>query len=122
MKSFTLQIVSDGKEVKVIKNGKTATAKCHPEDNFDFFTGLEIALKKLKAKEEQKPFSVEDLKAGYVIKFKDNSLAMITYGNKGDLCVSGPDHWFPVECFNKSLRYGDNEIKQVYGYACNMCA
>ena len=30
-------------------SGKTAMARCHPEDKFDFFIGAEIALERLKA-------------------------------------------------------------------------
>lgn len=61
----------------------------------------------------------EDLKAGYVIRFDDNSLAMITYGKTGDLCVSGKTHWFPVSQFNDDLTYCNDRIVKIYGYASN---
>ena len=62
-KSEKIVITTDGKITAATLYGemgtkKTATAKCAPEDKFDFFTGAELALRRLLGKEDvgmQKP-------------------------------------------------------------------
>lgn len=50
-------IDSDGGEVTAIdlETGKRGVARCHPDDDFDFYTGAKLALERLK--EAEKPYA-----------------------------------------------------------------
>lgn len=50
--SYTITI--NGRDVTVVTpDGKTATAHCHPDDDFDVMTGIEVALEKIKNKDRR---------------------------------------------------------------------
>ena len=50
--SYTVTI--KGRDVTVVTpDGETATAHCHPDDKFDVFEGVRIALEKIKRKEHK---------------------------------------------------------------------
>ena len=44
----------DGNKVVAYCGGKTAIARCHPDDDFDFYTGAKLALERLE--EAEKPY------------------------------------------------------------------
>lgn len=50
----------DGNKVVAYCDGKTGIARCHPDDDFDFYTGAKLALERLE--EAEKPY--EWLKVG----------------------------------------------------------
>lgn len=51
-KCYTVRV--DGRNVTVITpDGKKATAKCHPDDDFDLAEGVRIALEKIERKEHK---------------------------------------------------------------------
>lgn len=63
------------------------------------------------------------LKAGYLVQLENGELCMVTYG-EGDnindrLCISGEDTWFPTNCLNDNLQYGETIITKVYGRSYN---
>lgn len=63
----------DGKDVV-----KTATAKCNPDDEFDFKTGATIAFDRLVKREPEKPkFTKEDLKTGMFVRMSDKTFGII---------------------------------------------
>lgn len=65
------------------------------------------------------------LSLGHLVQFNDDSLAFVAKST-GELCLSGPKHWFPLDCLDKNLKYRDSTflyIKRVYGLsASNMHA
>lgn len=65
------------------------------------------------------------LSVGKVVQLSDDSLAFVAESDHG-LCISGPKHWFPLDCLDKNLKYRDSPflyIKRVYGLsAFNMHA
>ena len=54
------------------------------------------------------------LSLGHLVQFNDDSLAFVAESNYG-LCLSGPKNWFPLDCLDKNLSYGDSTIERVYG-------
>ena len=54
------------------------------------------------------------LSVGKVVQLNDDSLAFVAESDYS-LCVSGPEHWFPLDCLDKNLTYKDTSIKRVYG-------
>lgn len=45
-----IEIYQDGNKVIAKKDGKVSVAKCSPEDKFDIFTGVRIAIERLEEK------------------------------------------------------------------------
>ena len=74
-----INIIVDGNKVIAKKDGKVGIAKCSPEDEFDIFTGVRLAIDRLE--EKCRPYSW--LKYGdryYVPSFiDDNFYASYTY-------------------------------------------
>lgn len=52
----SIRILVSGNQVIAIhmENGKKGVARCHPDDDFDFYTGAKLALERLK--EAEKPY------------------------------------------------------------------
>lgn len=68
-----------------------------------------------------------ELKVGYVLEVANAqtdtvSFAMVLPNNCGELVVSGPDMWFPIEVFDEELKYMWCETLKVYGHAPSMYA
>lgn len=74
----------DGRDVTVITpDGKTATAHCHPDDEFDIAEGVRIALEKI----ERKNHKLTE-KEWNVLNFLDDMDCDTMYVNKG-YCLGG---------------------------------
>lgn len=57
------------------------------------------------------------LSVGKIVQLSDDSLAFVAESTHG-LCISGPEHWFPLDCLDKNLSYKNIAslyIKKVYG-------
>ena len=54
------------------------------------------------------------LSLGHLVQFNDDSFALVAKSTE-ELCLSGPEHWFPLERLDKNLTYMDRIIKRVYG-------
>lgn len=65
------------------------------------------------------------LQAGYVVKIRDYDMffsktakdhfAMVTYDKYGELCISGEEIWWGVNCIDENGRYDDSIVLEVYG-------
>lgn len=81
-KCYTVRV--DGRDVTVITpDGKTATAHCHPDDEFDIAEGVRIALEKIERKNHKLT-----MKEFYVLDFLDDMDCDTMYVNKG-YCIGG---------------------------------
>ena len=81
-KCYTVRV--DGRNVTVITpDGKTATAHCHPDDEFDIAEGVRIALEKIERKNHKLT-----MKEFYVLDFLDDMDCDTLYVNKG-YCIGG---------------------------------
>lgn len=81
-KCYTVRV--DGRDVTVITpDGKTATAHCHPDDEFDIAEGVRIALEKIERKNHKLT-----IKEFYVLDFLDDMDCDAMYVNKG-YCIGG---------------------------------
>lgn len=123
-------VTTDGKTTTArLYDGKTvlksAEAKCSPEDTFDFEVGAGLAVDRLLGRKTEEPapelFPLEDIKAGYLLKVKDDGdpdpyyMTVLPYTG-GDLaCISINGEYWPLDCFDNSLRYMDTAIVAVYG-------
>ena len=69
------------------------------------------------------PEMLEPLLAlGHLVQLNDDSFALVAE-SKTEICLSGPKHWFPLDCLDKNLAYKDTNIKRIYGLsASNMHA
>lgn len=80
--SYTITI--NGRDVTVVTpDGKTATAHCHPDDEFDIAEGVRIALEKIERKNHKLT-----MKEFYVLDFLDDMDCDTMYVNKG-YCIGG---------------------------------
>lgn len=69
-----------------------------------------------------KNFPVE-IKDGYVLEITNKNrmnagetvFVGVFHNYNDELCVSGEDDWFPLECFNENLCYHGIEVIKVYG-------
>jgi hypothetical protein len=63
-----ITITSDGHKTTATYNGKSAVAKCNPSDTFDIFKSAKLALERLEAIENFKPYlkSNDDYFYGYI--------------------------------------------------------
>lgn len=75
-KTTTAKIYEDGKVIK------TATAKCNPEDEFDFMTGAKLAFERLEKK--VKPIEVDGFKVGDRVNFNGHNGTVICLAATGD--------------------------------------
>ena len=76
-KCYTVRV--DGRDVTVITpDGKTATAHCHPDDEFDIAEGVRIALEKIERKNHK--LTNEEW---YVLDFLDDADCDTIYIDKG---------------------------------------
>lgn len=68
-----------------------------------------------------------ELKAGYLLKLTEKrngkSIAKVEYNDLDELCISGPDTWFPLKELDDDLRYEEYvQIDEVYGRTYNRMA
>lgn len=68
-----------------------------------------------------KNFPVE-IKDGYVLEIADKNryadktvFVGVFHNDNDELCISGENYWFPLECFNENLCYHGIEVIKVYG-------
>lgn len=135
-------ITTDGKTTTAkLFHGKTeikhATARCAPDDKFDFETGAGIAVARLLGREfaapeeksePEKLFPLEDIKAGYLLKVRNTNngsefymtvVPGLSFGEeKLGVCAPGK-HWWALDKFGKELRYGRDELREIWGYCHN---
>ena len=106
---------------------KSAEAKCSGKDEFNFETGAALALDRLLGRQAEAPvkmYPLEEIKAGYLLKVRDDDGAeyfmTVVPGSGGELaCCSPGKHWWPLHRFGSELCYGDSCVLAVYGYTCN---
>ena len=61
------------------------------------------------------------LSLGHLVQFNDDSFALVAKSTE-ELCLSGPEHWFPLERLDKNLNYDGSTsfyIKKVYGLSAS---
>ena len=70
---------------------------------------------------KQKFFPKSSLIPGMIVEVYNglSSLAMITGGSGGNLCLSGPSVYFFVNSLDNELTYGGYSITKVFGCTCN---
>lgn len=56
----------------------------------------------------EKNFTRDDLKVGMVVELRRYGMAMVCETSGGELCLSGPDMWFPVSFLSGDMKYDDN--------------
>lgn len=108
---------------------KSAEAKCSSKDEFNFETGAALTLDRLLGRQAEAPapvkmYPLEDIKAGYLLKVRDDDGAeyfmTVVPGSGGELaCCCPGKHWWPLHHFGSELRYGDSCVLAVYSYTCN---
>lgn len=66
---------------------------------------------------ESKMFTKDDLKVGYVLEFNNdpNHLAVVIPNADGEICISGPKDWFPLESVPNDLDYMGSTATKVFG-------
>lgn len=75
--------------------------------------------------EEKKLFPLEDIKAGYLLRVRDDDGSTynmtVVPGRDGVLGCHCPqeEHYWPLSRFGEDLRYSDSAIMAVYGGTCN---
>lgn len=109
----------------------SATAKCAPADEFDFKIGAGVAVSRLLNTEEEaepeKLFPLEEIKAGYLLKVRDDdgseyfmTVAPGEFMGASELaCCCPGKNWWPVDCFGSALCYEGSTVLAVYGPTCN---
>lgn len=123
-------VTTDGRETlarlyRAEKLVKTATAKCAPCDSFDFETGAALAEDRLLGRESKdeppKLFPLEDIKAGFLLKVKDDDdpkpyfMTVLPCSAGALACVSKKGDYWPLANFGSALRYEDTAVEAVYG-------
>lgn len=70
---------------------------------------------------KQEFFPKNSLMPGMIVEVYSglSSLAMITGGSWGNLCLSGPSVYFFVDSLDNELTYGEYSITKVFGYTYN---
>lgn len=97
--SESIHITRDGDKVHAIfkyedRVVKRTEAKCHPDDIFDFMTGVRIAFERLSEDEKEDTKEDDEIKVGDVVKIVD----------KGEMYSSYCD-WFDEACPELASRY-----------------
>lgn len=70
-------------------------------------------------------FEPKDIKPGYVLGLQSEcgkTLAMVTYGQNGEPCVSSKGIWFPLKNLDGNLNYKSISVSVIYGYSHNATA
>lgn len=94
-------------------------ANCHPDDNFDFFTGAKLALERIEVNSDIEEHTESDeIKIGDIVTVVDEGESYSTYTNW--FTENGYDEFLPryaygVRHFKTSLGFEDSDTFKVIG-------
>lgn len=85
------------------------------------FSSFEWAIDNIKS-EEEKTFTLDDLKVGYVVKLRNGKLRMVSMIDEGEIIVDKNGYWDYKRTWGGDLRrpgIEELDIVEVYGYSCS---
>ena len=94
-------------------------ANCHPDDNFDFFTGAKLALDRIEANSDiEEHTKIDEIKIGDIVTVVDDGEGYSTYTNwfvKNGYEEFLPRYAYGVRHFKTSLGFEDSDTFKVIG-------
>lgn len=114
-KCYTVRV--DGRNVTVITpDGKTATAKCHPDDDFDLAEGIRVALEKIerqKHKLTEKEYNILEFLANIDCDtmYIDQGVEII--GKKGSKHIIELSEDYIDDCFDWLEDYEEYDVDEL---------
>lgn len=100
--------------VKVFKGEKLLCDGTEIGD--DFMEGARKLLENCRPK-------IPELKDGYLLEIECEgiiSFAKVYHNDNDELCMSGENHWYPIDCFDKYGEYHGCSITKIYGRTNSM--
>lgn len=94
-------------------------ANCHPDDNFDFFTGAKLALERIEVNSDIEEHTESDvIKIGDIVTVTDDGESYSTYTDwfaKNGYEESLPRYAYGVRFFKTTLGFEDSDTFKVIG-------
>lgn len=94
-------------------------ANCHPDDNFDFFTGAKLALYRIELNSDiEEHTKIDEIKVGDIVTVVDDGQGYSTYTNwfiKNGYEEFLPRYAYGVRHFKTTLGFEDSDTFKVIG-------
>lgn len=94
-------------------------ANCHPDDNFDFFTGAKLALDRIEVNSDiEEHTKIDEIKIGDIVTVVDDGEGYSTYTNwfvKNGYEEFLPRYAYGVRHFKTTLGFEDSDTFKVIG-------
>lgn len=94
-------------------------ANCHPDDNFDFFTGAKLALERVELNSDiEEHTKIDEIKIGDIVTVVDDGEGYSTYTNwfvKNGYEEFLPRYAYGVRHFKTTLGFEDSDTFKVIG-------
>ena len=94
-------------------------ANCHPDDNFDFFTGAKLALDRVEVNSDiEEHTKIDEIKIGDIVTVTDDGEGYSTYTNwfvKNGYEEFLPRYAYGVRHFKTTLGFEDSDTFRVIG-------
>ena len=94
-------------------------ANCHPDDNFDFFTGAKLALERVEVNSDIEEYAkIDEIKIGDIVTVVDDGKGYSTYTDwfvKNGYAEFLPRYAYGVRHFKTVLGFEDSDTFKVIG-------